>query len=231
MSKYLYSDYRHITIVIDVSKGVVIYQKLKNMVENIANKFERTMKKGFVNIFVLLVLNKEPTHGYQIKKLIEQRTLGVWSPTDSTMYTVLKDLRDKDLIKQQKTHDPDDSKKVYELTVKGKETLDLMLQREREIRESMRTIIFSTSEVGNEFLEDGLQDFILKGPPIRGMPMRGPFMGSFKGDFMGRFKDKPKKEQLKILDIQKLFISKQIEHLSQRLKNIDKKISELMSDT
>ncbi len=201
------------------------------MVENIANKFERTMKKGFINIFVLLVLNKEPTYGYQIKKLIKQRTLGVWSPTDSTMYTVLKDLREKDLIKRRKTHDPDDSKKVYELTVKGKETLDLMLQSEREIRESMRTIIFSTSKVGDEFLEEGLQDFILKGPRFRGMPKRGPFIGPIKGDFMGRFKDKPKNEQLEILDIQKLFISKQIEHLSQRLANIDKKILELKSDT
>jgi DNA-binding PadR family transcriptional regulator len=206
------------------------------MVENIANKFERTMKKGFINIFVLLVLNKEPTHGYQIKKLIEQRTLGVWSPTDSTMYTVLKDLRDKDLIKQQKTRDPDDSKKVYELTLKGKETLDLLLQKEREIRESMRSIIFSTSEVGDELLEGGLQDFILKGPPFRkgslkGFPMKGPFMGLFKGDFMRRLEDKPKKEQLKILDIQKIFISAQVEHLSQRLADIDGKISELKSDT
>ena len=206
------------------------------MVENIADKFERTMKKGFVNIFALLVLNKEPTHGYQIKKLIEQRTLGVWSPTDSTMYTILKDLREKDLIKQQETQDPDDSKKVYELTVKGKETLDLMLQREREIRESMRSIIFSTSEVGDEFLEEGLQDFILKGPSflkasMQGFPKKGPFMGPFKGDFMRRLEDKPKKEQLEILDIQRLFISKQIEHLSQRLTDIDKKISDLKSET
>jgi len=205
------------------------------MVENIANKFERTMKKGFVNIFALLVLNKEPTHGYQIKKLIEQRTLGVWTPTDSTMYTILKDLRDKELIKQQKTSDPDDSKKVYELTLKGKEILDLMLQKEREIRESMRSIIFSTSEDGDDFLKEDLQSIILKGPSFRrvsmqGHPMKGPFMGPFKGDFMGRLEDKPKKEQLEILDIQKLFISKQIEHLSQRLTDIDKKISELKSE-
>jgi DNA-binding PadR family transcriptional regulator len=194
------------------------------MVENIANKFERTMKKGFVNIFVLLVLNKEPTHGYQIKKLIEQRTLGVWAPTDSTMYTILKNLRDKNLIKQKKPQVPDDSKKVYELTKKGKDTLDLMLQKEREIRESMRTIIFSTSEDGADFLKEDLQDLILKGPPL-------PFRRPFKGDFMGRLENRPKKEQLEILDIQKLFISKQIEHLSQRLADIDKKISELESDT
>ncbi|MFX1323431.1 MAG: PadR family transcriptional regulator [Promethearchaeota archaeon] len=196
------------------------------MVENIANNFERTMKKGFINIFVLLVLNKEPTHGYQIKKLIEQRTLGVWMPTDSTMYTVLKDLRDKDLIQQKETQDPDDSKKVYELTKKGKETLDLLLQREREIRESMRTILFTTSDVGTEFLEESLQDFILKGPP-----MKESFMGSFKDDFMGRLQDKPKSEQIKILSLQKQFINKMIEYSTQRLKDIDQKISELESDT
>ncbi|MHA2394008.1 MAG: PadR family transcriptional regulator [Promethearchaeota archaeon] len=196
------------------------------MVENIANNFERAMKKGFVNIFVLLVLNKEPTHGYHIKKLIEQRTLGVWSPTDSTMYTVLKDLRDKNLIQQQETQDPDDSKKVYELTKKGKKTLDVMLQREREIRESMRSIIFSTSEVGSEFLEESLQDFILKGPS-----MKGPFMGPFKGNFMRRLQDKPKEEQIQILNLQRQFISKMIEHSTQRLRDIDQKISELKSDT
>jgi DNA-binding PadR family transcriptional regulator len=206
------------------------------MVENIANKFERTMKKGFVNIFVLLVLNKEPSHGYHIKKLIEQRTLGVWAPTDSTMYTILKDLRDKELIKQQKTQDPDDSKKVYELTVKGKEILNLMLQKEREIRESMRSIIFSTSEVGDEFFDEGLQDFILKGPSFRkasmqGLSMKGRFIGPLKSNFMGRMEDKSKPEQLEILDIQKLFISKQIEYLSQRLIDIDKKISEIKSET
>ncbi len=205
------------------------------MVENIVDKFEKTMKKGFVNIFVLMVLNKEPTHGYQIKKLIEKRTLGVWSPTDSTMYTILKDLRDKNLIKQQKTQDPEDSKKVYELTKKGKDTLELMLKREREMRESMRTIIFSTSEVGDDFLKGDLQDLVLKGHPfqralLQGLSEKNHFIEPFKGDFMNRLEDKSRREQLDILDIQKLFISKQIEHLSQRLADIDKKISEIKSE-
>lgn len=226
MIKYLYFGYRYTIIVIDVSINVVLQKKLKFMVEDIANNFERTMKKGFVNIFVLMVLNKEPTHGYQIKKLIEQRTLGVWMPTDSTMYTVLKDLRDKNLIQQQETQDPDDSKKVYELTKKGKETLDLLLQREREIRESMRTILFTTSEIGTEFLEESLQDFILKGSP-----MKGPFMGSLKSDFMRRLQEKPKSEQIKILNLQKQLINKMIEQSTQRLKDIDQNISELESDT
>jgi len=206
------------------------------MVENIADQFERTMKKGFVNIFTLLVLNEEPTHGYQIKKLIEQRTLGVWTPSDSTMYTILKDLRDKNLIKQQKTQDPDDSKKVYELTKKGKETLDLMLKREREMRQSMRAIVFSTSEFGDEFLEESLQDFILKGPSFQkmsmhGPPMKTPFIGPFKGALMERIKDKPKLEQIEILKLQRQFISKMIEQSNLRLRELDQKISELEDET
>lgn len=206
------------------------------MVENIANKFERTMKKGFVNIFVLLVLNKEPTHGYQIKKLIEERTFGVWSPSDSTMYTILKDLRDNNLIKQQIPQDSDDSKKVYELTKKGKETLDLMLQKEREMRESMRTIIFSSSDVDIDFLDESLQNFILNGPSFEKMPnstppMGPPFIGPFKGNFMERIKDLPKTEQIHILNMQKQFVSKMLERLAQHLENIDKNLSDLESDT
>lgn len=205
------------------------------MVENIADKFEKTMKKGFVNVFVLLVLNKEPTHGYQIKKLIEERTFGVWSPTDSTMYTILKDLRDKELIRQRNPQDPDESKKVYELTQKGKTMLDLMLQREREMRESLRAIIFSTTDTDDAFMEEGIQNFILRGPkfpgpPMHGPHMKGPFMGQFKGDFMERIKDMPKDEQLKVMNFQKQFVSKQIMHLTQRLEDIDKVISKLESD-
>ena len=47
------------------------------MVEEISDKFERAMKKGFISTLVLLVLENKPTHGYQIIKEIEERTLGM----------------------------------------------------------------------------------------------------------------------------------------------------------
>jgi len=90
----------------------------------------------------------------------------------------------------------------------------------------MRTILFTTSEIGTEFLEESLQDFILKGSP-----MKGPFMGSLKSDFMRRLQEKPKSEQIKILNLQKQLINKMIEQSTQRLKDIDQNISELESDT
>jgi len=189
------------------------------MVENIVNKFEKTMKKGFVNIFVLLALNKEPTYGYQIKKLIEDRTFGFWSPSDSTMYTILNNLREKGLIRQSDIQDSDDTRKV-----------------EREMRESMRSIIFSTSEINNDFLEDSFQDFIFRGPksgisPMHGHSMKGSFMSPFKGDFMGILNHKSKEDQIKLLNTGKKFIAEKIQNFTQILKNIDEKISDLESET
>ena len=195
------------------------------MVENLANKFEKTMKKGFVNLFVLLVLNKEPTHGYQIKKLIEERTFGFWKPTDSTIYTILKGMHDKGLIMQNEPADSDESKKVYELTEKGKEMLDLLIQREREMRESLNAIIFSTTEIDNKFMEKSIFDFILSGPKFPRAPhMNNSFMEQFKDSFTQRIEGLPKENQLKILNFQKEFIS-------HRLEEIEKLISKLKSDT
>ena len=195
------------------------------MVENIANRFEKTMKKGFVNLFVLLALNKEPTHGYQIKKLIEERTFGFWKPTDSTIYTILKDLHDKDLILQSEAVDLDESKKIYELTEKGKEMLGLLIQREREMREALNAIIFSTTEIENKFMENSFFDFILSGPKFPRAPhMKNPFVEQFQDNFMQRIEGLPKENQLKILNFQKEFFS-------HRLEEIENLITKLESDT
>jgi len=205
------------------------------MAEKIANKFEKTMKKGFINIFVLLVLNKEPNHGYQIKKLIEQRTSGFWSPSDSTMYTILNNLREKKLIKLSDIQDSDDSRKVYELTQKGKDTLELMVQREREMRESMRSILFSTMEVDEDIFQESLLDIILRGsklekPPVHRSTMHNPFIGALRANLLANLDEKPKEEKLKILTTGKNFILERVESLKRLLEYIDKKLSDLESE-
>ena len=86
------------------------------MVENIAGKFEKAMKKGFISTLALMVLENEPMHGRQIKKAIEDRTFGGWEPTDSTIYTILKDLREKNLIIP--IHIPGTDEKTISITFK-----------------------------------------------------------------------------------------------------------------
>jgi len=205
------------------------------MAEKIANKFEKTMKKGFVNIFVLLALHKEPTHGYQIKKMIEERTSGFWSPSDSTMYTILNNLREKGLITLSNTQDPEETRKIYELTKKGNDTLKLMIEREREMRDSMRAILFSTTDIDNDFFEDSLLDIILRGPKIEkssihGTAMNQSFMGPFRAKILSDLKERPKEEQLRLLKMGKNFIEERIQNLKQILENIDKNISDLESE-
>jgi DNA-binding PadR family transcriptional regulator len=208
------------------------------MVETIANKFEKSMKKGFVNLFVLLVLNEQPTHGYQIKKLIEERTFGGWSPTDSTMYTILKDLRDKDLIEVSADQDPDDSKKTYELTIKGKKMLNVMKEKEQAMRESLNAIIFTSTEENYNFMDKSIYDLILRGPPqvfvdlkkegsIKRQEFLPPMMGKQFNFLIERLKDEAPEKQVEMLTFQKQFITQQINRLTQLLNKIEEKISEL----
>ena len=202
------------------------------MAEKIADKFEKTMKKGFVNIFVLMVLHKEPTHGYQIKKLIEERTFGFWSPSDSTMYTILNRLRDKGLIKLSNIQDPEDTRKVYELTKKGNDTLKLMIEREREMRESMKALFLSTTDIDDNFFDESLLDIILQGPkagkpPFHGPSINQPFLGPLRSMLLSDLKERPKEDQVRLLRMGKNFIEKRIQNLTQVLEDIDTLISNI----
>ena len=175
------------------------------MVEIIAGKFEKAMKKGFVSTLTLMVLEKEPMHGRQIKKAIEERTFGGWEPTDSTIYTILKDLREKNLIKPIPKPDTDEKTITYEITDDGKNTLEIMIKKEQEIRESMRSIITSTFGIKDELSSTELKE-----------------LPSF-----AKMAHKPEIETPQVLEFQRTFLKKRIEVLNQKLQKIEDKISKL----
>jgi len=179
------------------------------LVERIAEKFEKAMKKGFISTLALMVLEKEPMHGRQIKKAIEERTFGGWEPTDSTIYTILKDLREKNLIRSIQTPGTDEKTITYEITDDGKNTLEIMIKKEQEIRESMRSIISSTFGIKDELSSDELNKFLEHSSPF------------------SRMVHKPESETLQVLEFQRTFIKKRIEVLNQKLQKIEVKISEL----
>ena len=176
------------------------------MIEEIAEKFERAMKKGFISTLILMVLDKEPMHGRQIKKAIEERTFGVWTPSDSTMYTILKDLREKNLIEPQNV---DEKTIVYEITIDGKNTLEIMMKKEQEIRESMRSIITTTFGFKDEFMD------------IEGHPFFD------KGSFLNHMFERTEDETLETLNFQRIFLKKRLEVLNKMLRKIEEKISKL----
>jgi DNA-binding PadR family transcriptional regulator len=179
------------------------------LVEIIAEKFEKAMKKGFISTLMLMVLEKEPMHGRQIKKAIEERTFGGFFPPDSTIYTILKDLREKKLIKSIQTPNTDEKTITYEITDDGKNTLEIMIKKEQEIRESMRSILTSTFGIKEELSSDELNKLFEHSSPF------------------SRMANKPEIETLQVLEFQRTFLKKRIEVLTQKLQKIEVKIAKL----
>jgi DNA-binding PadR family transcriptional regulator len=119
-------------------------------IEDIADSFEVAMKKGFMSALILLVLEEEPCHGYKIQREIERRTFGYFHPTSSTIYPLLDSLREKRLIECIEKDESGRQKKVYETTLKGKETLRMLFQKHQTMIESIKSIILSTLGIIDE---------------------------------------------------------------------------------
>ena len=188
------------------------------MVEEITDNFEKAMKKGFLSILILAILEKNPTHGYRILKQIEEKTLGVWKPPSSSLYTVLKTLQDQDLIKSYEIEEQSKVRKIYELTPKGEKTLKIMYKKHRRIRRSIHSLL--TSTLGDDDIlipkEEG------KYHPSLGKGHGGPF-----GIIFDSMSEKPLKEQIDYLKITRDRIKSHMKMQENLLKNIEKRIEEL----
>ena len=179
------------------------------MAEKIAEKFETAMKTGFISALILIVLEKNPSYGYKIGKEIEKRTLGIWDPPSSTMYTVLKGMTDKGLITYTEEQVEGRNRKIYQVTPKGNATLKLMLEKQNIIEESIETL--KTAMLGDE-----------KGEIPKGFHKHSPF-----NIILDRLDEKSDEEKLEFLKLQKLRISQDITRLDTRLKKIEDSITQL----
>lgn len=180
------------------------------MAEKIAEQFENAMKTGFISSLILIVLEKNPSYGYKIGKDIEKRTLGIWDPPSSTMYTVLKDMTKKQLItfKEQQVEEGR-NRKIYEITSKGKATLKLMLEKHNLIEESFETL--KIAMLGNE-------KGVLPKVYHRIRPLRL---------ILNRLDEKSNEEQLEFLELQKLRVHRNVEKLNELSQRIGERINKL----
>ncbi|MFX1343834.1 MAG: PadR family transcriptional regulator [Promethearchaeota archaeon] len=176
------------------------------MAEELAEKFENAMKIGFISALILIVLEKDPSYGYNICKQIEKRTLGIWNPPSSTMYTVLKDMTGKGLISFTEKQVDGRNRKIYEVTPKGRETLKIMLEKHNIIEESFETL--KTAMLGDE-----------KGELPKGFHKVGPF-----DLILNRLDEKSDEDKLDYLKLQKLRFSQDKARLNRILERIEENI-------
>jgi DNA-binding PadR family transcriptional regulator len=92
-------------------------------------KKKPTKRRGLIQLAVIQLLKEEPRHGYEIMKLLEERSEGVYSPSAGTIYPALQDLLERGLI----SIDEQTDKKVYTLTSDGLEFLSEKVHDEDEV--------------------------------------------------------------------------------------------------
>jgi DNA-binding PadR family transcriptional regulator len=110
---------------------------------------------GRLRLYLLKLLDDGPKHGYEVMRLMEDRTLGMYAPSAGTIYPRLQRLEQDGLIKHTRT---DGGRKVYELTDAGRAELDRregeLLELEQELRDN---IIGVADEIRGE-VRDSLRD-------------------------------------------------------------------------
>lgn len=76
-------------------------------------------QRGDVRAAVLLLLNEQPMHGYQLMSAITERTSGAWRPSPGTIYPTIAQLEDEGLVSVV----ADAGRKLVTLTEAGHEFL------------------------------------------------------------------------------------------------------------
>ena len=87
----------------------------------------QTVPRGFLRLYILMLLAKEPHSGYSVIQTIEEKTEGAWRPGPGTMYPRLKSLVKEGLVRaagQDGRGKARGKSKTYSLTPKGRRRLD-----------------------------------------------------------------------------------------------------------
>ena len=69
-------------------------------------------RHGRLRLYLLKLLDESPRHGYEVIRLLQDRFMGVYSPSPGTIYPRLARLEEEGLV----THDESEGRKVYRIT-------------------------------------------------------------------------------------------------------------------
>ena len=125
-------------------------------------------RHGGLRLYLLKLLDEAPRHGYEVIRLLQDRFLGVYSPSPGTIYPRLARLEEEGLV----THDEVDGKKVYRITDKGREEiqarLDDLAELEEELTESVRDIAREVTEDVRDTVRNLREELTWAAKEVRG---------------------------------------------------------------
>lgn len=181
--------------------------------EKTTTNWLKEAQKGSIRIGVLILLNKKPSHGYEIMKEINNRTKGFWKPTAGGVYPILRDLEKSGYIKGEWQIQKNRKLKVYKITESGELILRRAIVKQAEISDNIGNLF-------REFAKDVLN--------IETTTMSMPNMPSLFAPFL---EEKPDSEEnLKHLKHERKHIYETVKMMQDRLKLIDKRITEIKKE-
>ncbi|NVM05247.1 MAG: helix-turn-helix transcriptional regulator [Candidatus Helarchaeota archaeon] len=114
--------------------------------------FFKKPKRTHLHFFILMLIQEKPSHGYELIKMIEERTFGKLKPSNASIYGILNYLENKDYIEIERLGKRE--KKIYKLTDKGEKLVNLF-------RNDLETFLHSIIQT---FIQDDESENPL--PPI-----------------------------------------------------------------
>ena len=92
-----------------------------------------TIKMSLSKFFILCVLHHRPMHGYDISREVERATNGCCSPTEGTIYPVLREFEAGRYVTFESQIVSGRERKVYTLTAKGRQAFKVAVGAWMEI--------------------------------------------------------------------------------------------------
>lgn len=114
---------------------------------------KRFFGRGDVKYALLELLSKEPMHGYQMMKGLEEKSGGLYTPSPGSIYPTLQMLEDRDLIQATEIN----GKKIYTITEAGSSFL-----QERPVEKHLESFHGHSREmlVREDELENDLSELV-----------------------------------------------------------------------
>jgi DNA-binding PadR family transcriptional regulator len=170
-------------------------------------------QKGYIRMGILILLNKKPSHGYEIMKEINSRTKGFWKPTAGGVYPILRDLEKSQYIKGQWQTQKNRRLKVYKITESGDLILRRAILKQTEISNNIGSLF---REFARDVLNIEMADESLPHIPS----LFSPFLEEEVGA----------KRSLKQLEIERKHIYESVKTMHERLKLLDRRIEEIKKE-
>ena len=99
--------------------------------------FNNEIRKGFLKMILMKIIEEKPTHGYEIIHLIHDKSGGRWTPSPGSVYPALEYLESKGYITSKEI----ERKKVYTITPNGGQVIEQMKKKREEMLKELTAFL------------------------------------------------------------------------------------------